>query len=492
MSDTNKSSAQAAQSAAWRFEHSYLTLPDVFYSEASPHRFEQPRLVRFNHALAEEMGLHSETLDSEHGAEVFSGRTLPMGSRPIAQAYAGHQFGHFTMLGDGRAILLGEHRTPGGHRLDVQLKGQGPTSYSRRGDGRATLGPMLREYIVSEAMHALGIPTSRSLAVCTSGETVYRESGLPGAVLTRIASSHLRVGTFEFAASISHPVALQALVDYTISRHFPECHDAPTPALALLESVIESQADLIARWMLVGFVHGVMNTDNMAVSGETIDYGPCAFIDTYDPTTVFSSIDRQGRYAYGNQPKIALWNLSRFAESLLPLIDANESKSIELAKTALSQFNDRFDHHWLTGMRAKLGIFSPQDVDRSLANELLAWMETKHQDFTNTFRNLDPSQHTTSDPSFIAWQTRWHDRLASQPQSINEVRTLMNRSNPVVIPRNHHVEAALTAAVEHNDIRPLEQLLSVLSQPFESTPASISYQQPPPPDAPAYQTFCGT
>ena len=345
-----------ARASGWRLEHSYAGLPALFHREVQPTPVRDPHFVIFNTALADTLGLDVAALDSPSGAAIFGGNVVPEGARPLAQAYAGHQFGHFTALGDGRAILLGEQITPEGRRVDVQLKGAGPTPYSRRGDGRAALGPMLRELVISEAMHALGIPTSRSLAVVSTGEPVYREEPLPGAVLTRVAASHLRVGTFEWAAAHRDDAALRALTDYTAQRHYPETIGSANPALALFDAIVERQARLIARWQLVGFIHGVMNTDNMALSGETLDYGPCAFMDTYDPATVFSSIDVQGRYAYGNQPAIAQWNLARLAEALLPLIDAERARAIELATAAIERFETRFQHHWLAGMRAKLGL----------------------------------------------------------------------------------------------------------------------------------------
>jgi len=482
----------ASQEAGWRFDNTYLRLPEVFYSRTTPAKFQNPQIAFFNRSLATEMGLDPDAFATPEAASVLSGHTIPHGAEPIAQAYAGHQFGNFTMLGDGRAILLGEQVTPSGTRLDVQLKGQGPTRYSRRGDGRAALGPMLREVIISEAIHALGIPTTRSLAVCSTGEMVYRESALPGAVLTRVAASHIRVGTFEFAASLADREPLIALIDYTLRRHFPERPDTGNRAIALLDAVISRQASLTAQWMLVGFVHGVMNTDNMALSGETIDYGPCAFIDAYDPNTVFSSIDRNGRYAYGNQAKIAHWNLARFAESLLPQIDANENVSIELATASLAAFYDQFNRSWLDGMRAKLGLFTEEPDDLSLIEELLQWMATNKQDFTNTFRSLDPSSPLPHDPSIMAWHTRWVHRLGNQPQSAEESRTLMRRSNPLVIPRNHLVEEALTSAGEFQDFSLVEKLLEVLRSPFHESDDLAAYQLPAPKDAAPYRTFCGT
>jgi serine/tyrosine/threonine adenylyltransferase len=419
---------------------------------------------------------------------LFAGNHLPPGAMPLAQAYAGHQYGHFTALGDGRAILLGEQWTPRGERFDIQLKGAGPTPYSRRGDGRAALGPMLREYIISEAMHALGIPTTRSLAVVTTGEAVFRQELLPGAVLTRVAASHIRVGTFEWAAAHGDMTALKALADYTIQRHYPEAAQAENPYLAMLEAVIERQAKLLCHWQLVGFIHGVMNTDNMAISGETIDYGPCAFMDVYDPTTVFSSIDRHGRYAYGNQPKIAQWNLARFAEALLPLLHEDEKHSIEMANEAIDAFQAKFQHHWIAGMRAKIGLFGEQAEDAALIQSLLEWMQETKADFTNAFRDLGS---TSSVPD--EWQQRWQSRLSQQPQTQNEVLMRMRQSNPAFIPRNLWVEDALKAASEQGDLNPMLRLLTVLAAPYDhEATVPAEYADPPPTCGGRYQTFCGT
>src|SRR4051794_22800781 len=374
--------------AGWRLEHTYTELPKLFYADAAPTAVREPRLVAFNTPLATMLGLVPDALAGAEGAAIFAGNALPDAARPLAQAYAGHQFGYFTALGDGRAILLGEQITPAGDRLDIQLKGAGPTRFSRRGDGRAALGLMLREYIISEAMHALGIPTTRSLAVATTGEPVYREQMLQGAVLTRVAASHIRVGTAQWAAAHDDTAALRALADYTLARHYPECAGAAEPHVALFDAILDRQARLIARWQLVGFIHGVMNTDNMALSGETIDYGPCAFMDAYDPATVFSSIDVGGRYAYGNQPPVAGWNLARLAESLLPVLHRDERAAVAMATEALERFDPRLEHHWLVGMRKKLGLFNEEPGDRALVNDLLAWMQRTAADFTNTFRAL--------------------------------------------------------------------------------------------------------
>jgi uncharacterized protein YdiU (UPF0061 family) len=385
--------------------------------------------------------------------------------------------------------LLGEHLTPQGARLDVQLKGSGRTPFSRRGDGRAALGPMLREYIVSEAMHALGIPTTRSLAVASTGEEVYRDTALPGAVLTRIAASHIRVGTFEYVSATGNLEALRALADHTLRRHYPELVESAEPHRALLEAVVARQAALIAQWMLVGFVHGVMNTDNMALSGETIDYGPCAFMDVYDPETVFSSIDRQGRYAYGNQSRIAHWNLARLAEAFIPLLAQEENRGIEIAKEALGLFPERFEASWISGMRAKLGLFNAESADVELARGLLEWMEREKRDFTNTFRDLDPMAESSE---IGAWHLEWKARLARQPQSLEESRELMRNSNPAVIPRNHRVEEALEAAVERCDLGPMSRLLEVLRDPFSDAPEKCPYREPAPVGGLPYVTYCGT
>src|SRR5688500_16283299 len=388
--------------AGWRLEHTYAELPQLFSSHAALTPVSNPRLVAFNRPLAAMLGLEPEALERPDGVAILAGNVLPDGGRAIAQAYAGHQYGHFTALGDGRAILIGEQITPSGDRLDLQLNGAGQTRFSRRGDGRAALGPMLREYIISEAMHALGIPTTRSLAVVATGEPVYREDVLQGAVLTRVAASHIRVGTMQWAAAHDDPEATRALADYARARHYPDLAEAPEPYIALFEAILERQASLIARWQLVGFVHGVMNTDNMAVSGETIDYGPCAFMDTYDPATVFSSIDHGGRYAYGNQPPIAQWNLARLAEAMLPLFDPEADRAAERATAALDRFPALFEQHWLDGMRAKLGLFTRERDDEGLVNDLLAWMLRQSADFTNTFRLITTGRllahSTNTDP----------------------------------------------------------------------------------------------
>ncbi|MBB3111583.1 uncharacterized protein YdiU (UPF0061 family) [Paenibacillus phyllosphaerae] len=480
----------------WQFDNSYAKLPQMLYSSLSPTAVHAPQLVAFNAPLAVSLGLQPSVLDGEDGAAVFAGNVVPEGAEPLAQAYAGHQFGHFTMLGDGRAILLGEQITPEGKRYDIQLKGAGRTPFSRGGDGRAALGPMLREYIISEAMHALGIPTTRSLAVVSTGEPVYRESELPGAVLTRVAASHIRVGTFQFVSASQRYPELQALADYTLERHYPEALAADNRYLALLQEVIKRQASLIAHWQLAGFVHGVMNTDNMAISGETIDYGPCAFLDTFDPATVFSSIDSQGRYAYGNQPRIAAWNLTRFAEALLPLIDEDSEQAVKLAEQELPRFIDLYHEHWLSGMRAKLGLISEEEQDEQLIEELLALMQKHRADYTNTFRALTLGTQEASDlfgaEEFAQWQELWTARLERQPATRAEAQALMRSSNPAVIPRNHRVEEALAAAVDEGDFGVMERLLQALKEPYAYSPGQEAYAAAPEPSSCRYRTYCGT
>lgn len=479
----------------WKVENSYTQLPEAFYVKTKPEPGCAPRLVAFNDQLASIIGLDPQALQAGEGIDMLAGNQIPEGATPIAQAYAGHQFGNFTMLGDGRAVLLGEQITPDGNRLDIQLKGSGRTPFSRGGDGRAGLGPMLREYIISEAMHGLGIPTTRSLAVVLTGEPVYRETELMGAVLTRVSSSHIRVGTFQYAAARNVVEDLRALADYTIIRHYPEVLTEDNPYLALLEKVIEQQAILIAKWQLVGFVHGVMNTDNMAISGETIDYGPCAFMDAYDPATVFSSIDRNSRYAFGNQPSIASWNLARFAETLLPLIHDNVEEALALAQEKISGFSDLFQVEWQAGMRAKLGLFKEEQGDEKLINDLLRMMKDAKADYTNTFIALTVNSFSKEGlfitPEFNEWQLRWQNRLQKQPQSEASSKQLMRASNPAVIPRNHRVEEALAAAVEQGDMSVMERLLLVLADPYAHVGEQEAYATPSPSTVP-FKTFCGT
>ncbi|NTU18923.1 YdiU family protein [Brevibacillus sp. HB1.2] len=480
----------------WNFDNSYTTLPKSFYSRMSPPPVHLPKLAILNESLAKSLGLNAEALQSADAVAMLAGNEAPEGAMPLAQAYAGHQFGHFTMLGDGRALLLGEQITPSGERFDIQLKGSGRTPYSRGGDGRAALGPMLREYIISEAMHGLGIPTTRSLAVVTTGESIYREAELPGAILTRVAASHIRVGTFQFAARWCSIKDLRALADYTLQRHFPEIETEENRYLLLLKGVIKRQAELIAKWQLVGFIHGVMNTDNMAISGETIDYGPCAFMDAYDPATVFSSIDVQGRYAYGNQPYIAVWNLSRFAETLLPLLHENEAQAVKMAEDALGEFSKLYHSNWLRGMRAKLGLFNEEEQDEALIEGLLNMMKEHGADYTNTFRALTINQPEGTvlfgTSEFTEWHEQWKARLTRQPEDIEAVQQVMKNSNPAVIPRNHRVEEALETAWKEGDNTVMERLLAVLSDPYAYTPEQVAYTTLPAESARPYQTFCGT
>lgn len=483
----------------WSFDNSYTQLPKPFYTNQNPTPVRSPELVILNASLANSLGLNVQELQKESTVEVFAGNKIPEGASPLAQAYAGHQFGHINMLGDGRAILLGEQITPGGKRLDIQLKGSGRTPYSRGGDGRATLGPMLREYIISEAMHALGIPTTRSLAVVSTGEPVLRETELPGAILTRVAASHLRVGTFEYAAGKGgdeNHLDLQALADYTIERHYPDIKSDENRYLSFLQEVIKKQAMLISKWQLVGFIHGVMNTDNMTISGETIDYGPCAFMNEYDPATVFSSIDTQGRYAYGNQPAIGGWNLARFAETLVPLLRDNEEEAVKLAQNAISDYPEQYRRNWLMGMRAKLGLFQEAPEDEGLIENLLNIMKQYRADFTNTFRALtyekDGKSTLFQAEEFTQWYQQWQERLSRQEESEESSQELMRSNNPVVIPRNHKVEEALEAAVNDGDYHVMEKLLEVLSTPFEPSPDKEEYCTLPVPAATPYRTFCGT
>ena len=480
----------------WNFDNSYARLPGLLFSTIKPTPVRSPKLVILNEQLAVSLGLSVQVLQSEDGVGALAGNQIPDGALPLAQAYAGHQFGYFTMLGDGRALLLGEQITPQGERFDIQLKGSGRTPYSRRGDGRAALGPMLREYIISEAMHALGIATTRSLAVVTTGESVIRETDLPGAILTRVAASHLRVGTFEYVSEWGTIEDLRILADYTLKRHFPYIKAEESRYLALLQEVIKRQAGLIAQWQLVGFIHGVMNTDNMTVSGETIDYGPCAFMDAYDPATVFSSIDVQGRYAYGNQPHIGTWNLTRFAETLLPLLHVDQAQAVKLARDALSDFAVLYHCNWLTGMRAKLGIFNEETQDEALVVDLLSMMKKYRADYTNTFRALtfDTPEDTALSGTleFTQWHERWQARLSKQQEEKASSHQLMRNSNPAVIPRNHRVEAALESAVQQGDYSVMERLLSVLSRPYAHSPEQAEYTTLPELSARPYRTFCGT
>lgn len=480
----------------WQFDNSYARLPEHFYTRINPVPVQSPQIVIINHALADELGLRLERISEGQLAQLFSGNMLPDGAEPIAQAYAGHQFGQFTMLGDGRAHLLGEHMTQQGKRMDIQLKGSGQTPYSRRGDGRAALGPMLREYIISEAMHALGVPTTRSLAVVTTGEPVMRDSILPGGILTRVASSHLRVGTFEYLAAHEDSEGLKRLADYAIQRHDAGLSASDQPYLDWISAVMKRQIALIVDWLRVGFIHGVMNTDNMAISGETIDYGPCAFMDGYDPQTVFSSIDQMGRYAYANQPHIAGWNLARLAEALLPLIHEDQKQAVSLAEGVLHTFNGQFQTQWLGMMCRKLGLLNEEKDDERLIGGLLQWMQRIGADYTNTFRDLSGDhllkKDLYQDNHFIGWHAHWQQRLSRNPKPLEDALALMQTANPAVIPRNHRVEAALKAAEEHADFSIFHTLLEVLAEPYRDKPKHGEYKQPPKPDERVYQTFCGT
>lgn len=479
-----------------KLENTYITLPKNLFSFQTPTKVPNPKLVVFNKTLAKELGLNEDFLQSNEGIQFLCGNKVLEDKRPIAQAYAGHQFGHFTMLGDGRAILLGELISKDNKRFDIQIKGAGRTPYSRDGDGKAALGPMLREYIISEGMYALGIPTTRSLSVITTGEEIVRESFLEGAVLDRIAKSHIRVGTFQFARNFCDIDVLKSLADYTIERHFDSAKHVENPYLYLLNEVIKNQAFLISKWQLVGFIHGVMNTDNMLVSGETIDYGPCAFMDVYDPNTVFSSIDVNGRYAYGNQPKIGGWNLTRFAEALLPLLDKDANKAIEIAEKLLSNYGSLYNKYWEDGMRAKLGIFNYEEEDKKLISSLLDIMKNYKADYTNTFCNLTLGSLTDNEMfqsnDFKKWYKAWQDRLIRQEKSVYEVKHLMEVSNPTVIPRNYRVEEALDEAVTNNNYTLIEKLLNVIKNPYDYSNINEEYSKTPKPTSCAYKTYCGT
>ena len=479
----------------WNFDNTYSKLPESFISKISPIPVKSPELTIFNYNLAEKLGLNFSSIEKNDLSKLFSGNLLPEGSKSIAQAYAGHQFGHFTMLGDGRAVLMGEHVSKNNERFDIQFKGSGQTPFSRNGDGRAALGPMLREYIISEAMHSLNVPTTRSLAVVKTGEDVVRENILQGAILTRVASSHLRVGTFQYVAMRNNESELRTLVDYTINRHYPNIKKSKNKALDLLKVLIELQIDLVVNWMRVGFIHGVMNTDNMSISGETIDYGPCAFMDTYDPQTVFSSIDELGRYAYFNQPSITKWNLARFAECLISLIDPKKEKAIEIATETINSFDKSYETKWINMMRDKLGLFGQDQKDQVLIIDLLTWMHKNKADYTNTFCFLmdENFQHNKiyNDENFLTWKERWKERLKLNNNTPEKYLSLMKSVNPLVIPRNHKVEEVLESA-NNNDLSPLKKLIKVLEKPYEKTKENIDYQSPAPASDKKYKTFCGT
>jgi uncharacterized protein YdiU (UPF0061 family) len=499
-----QTTAEASRPLAISFDNSYARLPERFFARLDPTPTARPRLIEFNSALAAELGLDISGVGADTLARLFSGNLGLPGAEPLAMAYAGHQFGHFVpKLGDGRAILLGEVHDVAGVRRDIQLKGSGRTPFSRDGDGRASVGPVLREYLVSEAMHALGVPTTRALAIVATGEPVYRERRLPGAILTRVAASHVRVGTFQFFSARGDVEAIKRLADFVIDRHYPDAGDTDAPYLALFGAVAQRQARLIAYWMHVGFIHGVMNTDNTAISGETIDFGPCAFMDAYDPAAVFSSIDTHGRYAYANQSQIAHWNLARFAETLLPLLHTVPERAVELANEALAAFWPRFEQHWLSGMRRKLGLFSAEDEDRQLVRALLETMHREQADFTLTFRKLcDAAEGEQFDAGVRAlfanaaayddWAATWRSRLARESLPPGVRGNSMRDVNPAFIPRNHRLEQAIQAAIEHEDFTLFADLLRVLSRPFEDQKGFEAYAAAPQAGERVLQTFCGT
>ncbi|WP_439618430.1 protein adenylyltransferase SelO [Shinella sp.] len=489
---------------AFAFDNSYARLPDIFFAPVDPTPVEAPRLIKFNRALAQELGLDADALE-RHGAGYFSGNVALPGGLPLAMAYAGHQFGQFVpRLGDGRAILLAEVIDCNGKRRDIQLKGAGQTPYSRRGDGRAALGPVLREYIISEAMHALGIPTTRALAAVATGQAVYRDRVLPGAVFTRVAASHIRVGTFQFFAARGETENVRVLADHVIDRHYPDLKGAEKPYLALLDAVADRQAALIARWLGVGFIHGVMNTDNMTISGETIDFGPCAFMDRYDPRTVFSSIDQHGRYAFGNQPAIGQWNIARLAEAMLAILDENEDKALEAANAAVTRFMERFQEHWKAVIRAKTGLGDEeQEVDQALIRDLLVIFYEQKADYTLAFRRLaDAAEDGAADAAIgrlledpnalTPWLAAWRDRLSQDAPAPQTRAAAMRKVNPAFIPRNHKVEEALNAAIDHGDFSLFEALNDLLARPYEDQPAFAAYAEPPRPGEEITATFCGT
>ena len=478
----------------WCFDNTYYKLPDSFKENINPIPVKNPELIILNKNLADELNLDFSKLDNEEISKQLSGNSLPKGSNSIAQAYAGHQFGHFTMLGDGRAVLIGEHLSKKKDRYDIQFKGSGKTAFSRNGDGRAALGPMLREYIISEAMHKLNIPTTRSLAVVKTGEEVIRETPLQGALLTRVALSHIRVGTFQYIAAREKKDELEILLNYVINRHYPNIKNSKNKAIDLLKIVLDKQIDLVVNWMRVGFIHGVMNTDNMSISGETIDYGPCAFMDTYDPKTVFSSIDQTGRYAYCNQPMITKWNLSRFAECLIPLIDKNQDEAVKIATEIINSFEKKYEEKWLNMMRDKLGLFGADEKDKLLILDLLTWMHQNKVDYTNTFchlMNLTIEHNNNYERNdFLNWKKRWQERLKTNNNSPKKYINLMRSVNPLVIPRNYKVEESLNDLNKGN-LNTFKQLLNILNKPYIEQKNITDYQIPSKSDK-NYQTFCGT
>ncbi len=478
----------------WNFDNTYLDLPKVFYSKININPVSNPQLVILNKELGTSLGLNNEFLASKEGVKILSGSETLEDGAYIAQAYGGHQFGYFSMLGDGRALLIGEQITPSKERYDIQLKGSGRTPYSRGGDGRAVLGPMIREFIISEAMYNLKIPTTRSLAVVKTGDRVYRETVKEGAVLTRIASSHIRFGTFQYISQWGSKEQLKALADYSIKRHYPNIKDDENKYINFLKEVIKAQASLVSKWQTVGFIHGVMNTDNMTISGETIDYGPCAFMDTYNPDTVFSSIDTSGRYSYKNQPKMLGWNLCRFAESLLPLFSDDQNEAVNIAQEAISTYNDIFYNNWMSIMRSKLGLFNEEVLDKAIIEDLLSMMEKYKEDYTNTFvsltlnKNMDKGMFISEE--FKNWHKNYQERLKRQENSIEEVEKLMKESNPYVIPRNHRVEEAIDAA-DKGDFSVMIKLLEILSKPYEYSEEAEEYTKVSK-TLGCYKTYCGT
>lgn len=484
------------------FDNSFARSLHSFYVRCNADTVPAPKLLQFNDVLAKQLGIESSMLNSELGSAIFSGNVIPDGAEPLAQVYAGHQFGGFSpQLGDGRALLLGEVIDTLGVRRDIQLKGSGRTPFSRNGDGKATLGPVLREYLIAESMHALGVPTTRALAAVITGETVNREKPLPGAILTRVAASHIRIGTFQFFAARGDTDNVRKLADYAIERHKLVIPDIDNKYLSFFKAVANVQSALVARWMSLGFIHGVMNTDNMTVSGETIDYGPCAFMDLYSPHTVFSSIDTEGRYAYANQPSILLWNLARLAETIIPLVDPDNDRAIELLTNAVQDTSNVYQNHWLDIMRSKIGLTTKKLMDVDLVNELLSLMENNHTDFTLVFRHLSNvlrgdntqmRQHFDNRTSFDSWSQRWQQRMSLEEMDFEKRAALMDGINPIYIPRNHKVEEALSAAVEHNDMTPFSNLAEILRHPFDDVPEREDYSNPGPKLASPYQTFCGT
>ena len=479
----------------WHFDNTYSKLPEAFISNTSPTPVKAPELIILNDGLVKKLGLNFLSMNKKELSELFSGNSLPKGSKTISQAYAGHQFGHFSMLGDGRAVLIGEHISKNNERFDIQFKGSGKTPFSRNGDGRAFLGAMLREYIISEAMHFLNIPTTRSLAVVKTGEDVVRENILQGAILTRVASSHLRVGTFQYITARQNENELKTLINYTVDRHYPNIEKSKNQALDLLRALMEKQINLVINWMRVGFIHGVMNTDNMTISGETIDYGPCAFMDTYDPQTVFSSIDQLGRYAYFNQPSITKWNLARFAECLVPLVNEDKDKAIEIVTEEINNFEKIYEIKWLNMMRDKLGLFGEDPKDQVLILDLLTWMHQNKADYTNTFCYLMNEKIQNNkifdDENFIVWKKRWEERLKLNDNTPEKYLELMKSVNPLVIPRNHKVEEALEFA-NNNDLSLVKKLIKILEKPYENQKGIAEYQSTAPISEQKYQTFCGT